>query len=717
MDLSGTWRAAAADEGLRRRYFQPGFDDGAWAELDVPGHWRSNAAFADHDGPLLYRRAFDAPTPEADRRGWLVLDGVFYQGDVWLDGAYLGVTEGYFFPHAFEVTGGLRDRAEHLLAVEVACDRQTDRTAKRNLTGVFQHWDCLDPDWNPGGIWRPVRLEQTGPVRISRLRVLCAEASADSAVLVCTAVLDAAEAGTVQLRTTVGGAAEHVQDSPLAGGENTVTWRVTVDQPELWWPHALGDQPLYDVAVEVGIEGELSHRVTRRTGLREVRMRNWIATVNGERLFLKGSNQGPTRMQLAEATADDFERDTLLAKEAGLDLLRVHAHVSRPELYEAADRHGMLLWQDMPLQWGYARGVRKQAARQARELVDLLGHHPSIAIWCGHNEPVSLGSAPERRSAGAPGTPIPAQHASVVARYLVAQQVPTWNKTVLDRSIKRALERSDSTRPVVAHSGVIPHVGSGGTDTHVYFGWYHGHERDFPRFCAAVPRLARFVTEFGAQAVPQSASFIDAERWPALDWEALGRTRALQKEFFDKHVAPAGFPTFDAWRAATQAYQADVVRFHIETLRRLKYRPTGGFCQFAFADSYPAVTWSVLDHLRVPKAGHQALVDACAPVIVVATRPLEMYAPGASIALDVHVVSDLRTPIAAGRVTARLTWPGGAHNWEWEGDVPADGCVRIGTIQAVAPDAPGPLALDLAFESADAKITNSYASSITPPRR
>ncbi|HZQ85517.1 MAG TPA: hypothetical protein VFA83_11795, partial [Acidimicrobiales bacterium] len=559
-----------------------------------------------------------------------------------------------------------------------------------------------------GGIWRPVRLEQTGPVRISRLRVLCAEASADSAVLVCTAVLDAAEAGTVQLRTTVGGAAEHVQDSPLAGGENTVTWRVTVDQPELWWPHALGDQPLYDVAVEVGIEGELSHRVTRRTGLRQVRMRNWIATVNGERLFLKGSNQGPTRMELAEATAEDFERDTLLAKEAGLDLLRVHAHVSRPELYEAADRHGMLLWQDMPLQWGYARGVRKQAARQARELVDMLGHHPSIAIWCGHNEPMAVDLEP----GGHIGNP-----ASMAAKVIAAQQLPTWNKTVLDRSIKRALERSDSTRPVVAHSGVFPHVGSGGTDTHVYFGWYHGHERDFPRFCAAVPRLARFVTEFGAQAVPHSAAFMDAERWPALDWEVLGRTRALQKEFFDKHVAPAGFPTFDAWRAATQAYQADVVRFHIETLRRLKYRPSGGFAQFAFADSYPAVTWSVLDHLRVPKAGYQALAAACAPVIVVADRPAESYAPGASIALDVHVVSDLRTPITAGRVTARLTWPGGAHNWEWEGDVPADGCVRIGTIQAVAPDAPGPLALDLAFESADAKITNSYASSITPPRR
>ena len=43
--------------------------------------------------------------------------------------------------------------------------------------GVFSHWDNLDPAWNPGGIWRPVRLRDTGPVRISWLRVLCTEAT------------------------------------------------------------------------------------------------------------------------------------------------------------------------------------------------------------------------------------------------------------------------------------------------------------------------------------------------------------------------------------------------------------------------------------------------------------------------------------------------------------------------------------------------------------
>ena len=89
-----------------------------------------------------------------------------------------------------------------------------------------------------------------------------------------------------------------------------------------------------------------------------------------------------------------------LAVDANLDLLRIHAHVTRLELYDAADAAGLLLWQDLPLQWGYARGTRKEAVRQAREMVDLLGHHPSVALWCAHNEPLAHRPAARRAVRG-----------------------------------------------------------------------------------------------------------------------------------------------------------------------------------------------------------------------------------------------------------------------------------------------------------------------------
>ena len=103
------------------------------------------------------------------------------------------------------------------------------------------------------------------------------------------------------------------------------------------------------------------------------------------------------------------------------------------------------------------------------------------------------------------------------------------------------------------------------------------------------------------------------ERWPALDWERLERSHGLQKERFDEHVPPEEYGRYEDWKAATQTYQAELIRHHVETLRRLKYRPTGGFAQFFLADGHPGVTWSVLDHERVPKAGYRALAAACPP--------------------------------------------------------------------------------------------------------
>jgi beta-mannosidase len=727
-ELTDGWRAAAADDHLRRSYTEHDFDDVAWHPLAVPGHWRSSPAFADADGPLLHRCRFDAAAPGEGRRAWLTLDGLFYQGDVWLDGGYLGDTEGYFFPHTFEVTGALRDRSEHALAVEVTCTPQHGSSSSRNITGEFQHGDCLDPQWNPGGIWRPVRLTQTGPVRIATLRVVCSEASAERAVLTLRAVLDSDGPRRVRLRTEVG-ALDHEVAQPLAAGANEVNWTVAVEQPELWWPRALGDAVLHDVRVAVVLTGgeaaaptaggvstrdepgAVSDERRLRTGLRSVRQRRWIASVNGEQLFLKGANLGPTRMALGEATPGELQRDVDLAVEAGLDLLRVHAHVTRPELYDAADEQGLLLWQDMPLRWAYARGIRKQATRQARAMVDLLGHHPSIAVWCGHNEPMSIDGA-DHVTASRSNT------VAFAARMAAGQQLPTWNKSVLDASIKRALHKADGSRPVVAHSGITPHLPQlDGTDSHLYLGWYMGDERDLPGFARRVPRMVRFVSEFGAQAVPSGdgAAFAEPERWPDLDWERLEARHSLQKAVFDRRVPPDGYATFAGWRDATQRYQATLVRRYVEELRRLKYRPTGGFAQFLFADGHPGVTWSVLDHDRRPKLGFEALRAACQPVIVVADRLPATVAPADPLALDVHVVSDRRDPVDDAQVTATLSWPGGGHTWRWGGDVEADACVRVGTIQAMVPDlgpdATGVLALDLELRLPDGEVVaNRYES-------
>jgi beta-mannosidase len=477
------------------------------------------------------------------------------------------------------------------------------------------------------------------------------------------------------------------QDQTLATGVNQLSWTVEVDRPPRWWPWRYGPQPLVDVTVDVDYGGVRSDGRRLRTAFREVRRDGWRFHVNGERLFVMGSNQGPATMALGAAEPAALAADVERAVDANLDMLRVHGHVTRPEVYAAADEAGLLLWQDVPLQWGYARGARRPAAAQARALVDLLGHHPSVVVWCGHNEPypgpAEAGAAPEKW------------------RNRASLLLPSWNKDVLDRSVARAL-RSDPTRPVITHSGVPPGPLRDGTDSHLYFGWYLGAMADMAAVLRRWPRLARFVSEFGAQAVPESAEFMEPQRWPDLDWAHLEARHNLQPQHFARFVPPDEFATFDDWRAATQAYQAALIQLQIEDLRRLRYRPTGGFLQFCFADGHPAVTWSVLDSERRPKAGHAALARACRSV-------LPMVDPRSG---HVHVVNELRTPFPGAEIEVRI----GGDTVRFGGDLAADSLCYVGKVQL--PRGCGSVTVVLHHPDLDS-VQNSYGDALlgaaTPP--
>ena len=141
MQLSGVWLAAEADDDVRRNGIGLDSDDSGWARVQVPGHWQDQPEFATSDGPLMYRHAFTAARPTEGMRRWVTLDGIFYQADVWLDGAYLGDPEGYFSSHSFDVTSLSRFGDDHVLAIEVTCAPQTGTTGRRNITGVFQTAD------------------------------------------------------------------------------------------------------------------------------------------------------------------------------------------------------------------------------------------------------------------------------------------------------------------------------------------------------------------------------------------------------------------------------------------------------------------------------------------------------------------------------------------------------------------------------------------------
>ncbi len=707
MKLGGRWVATEATDDVRRFGIGLDSDDSTWNEIVVPGHWQHDPNFADSNGPLMYRNRFTAPPPADGHRRWITFDGIFYQGDAWLDGAYLGDPEGYFFPHTFDITQLARIDDEHVLAVEIACAPQRD--VRTNITGILQDWDGLPHGWNPGGIWRPVRMFDTGAVRIDRLRVLCRDADERRAHVVLTAAFDSDANHDVVVVTRRDGDVVDEQRSVVARGRNELEWSIDIRDPELWWPYELGGQPLTEFAVEVFVDGIASDSRRRRVGLRQIFWNDWVFSVNGERLFLRGTNLMPVTVGMADTEDDVIERDLRHVLDLGLNAIRVHGHIGRRWLYDCADELGLLILQDFPLERTHARSVRNRSVAQAEMAVEQLGHHPSIALWTAHNEPADT-------------SVVPATDWRVRLRDVAAQQLPSWNKTVLDRWVKRAFERNDPSRTTIAHSGVLPHLPQlDGTDSHLWYGWRQGEARDLGRLARRMPRSVRFVSEFGSDSVPTTAPFFDEQlaqhRWPDLDWDDLTERYGYHRELIERQFPPADFTTFDDWRSTLQLYQSYVLRVQIETLRRLKYRPTGGFCFSYLADPAPSVSASVLDHERVPKDAYATVQAACAPVIVVADLPPDWVNRGDRLRLDLHIVNDRRSPIDDARVDATVRWAGGSTNWAFGGPVDADDVAKVGVVDLTVPDTLGELAIELVAVESDGSplARNRYTTAVVLP--
>ena len=681
------------------RLAAPTVDDSTWPELPVPGHWRSHPEFATSDGPVLHRRRFRTEPLGADERRFLVIGGVMAAGDVWFDGTYLGDTRGYAVPHTFEVTGllgGTTADDDHVVAIEAGFEPVgTGRV--RDLSGAFGRSALVGSGHNPGGIWRDVELRSTGPVRIEHCRLRCSEATEQQATLSLRVVLDAERAGVVTIRTWVrrvedqlsllepGESASIVveREHTLAVGENRTEFDITIPDPALWWPRALGDQPLHDVGIEVLIDGRVSDFDTWRTGLRTVRLDDFIATVNGRRLFLKGVSLGPTRLAIADCTPEEVAADIALVADAGLDLVRVHGHMARPELYAEADRLGILIWQDLPIQWALQRQAKPAARRVARWIVDQLAHHPSILVWNAHHEPWA-GEPASWRSAG------PADRRAMRLRMITAQLLPSWNRSLLDRSVADTLAASDPTRPVLAQSGSWPALPRlSGEASHLWIGWRWGRIHGLARLLRWWPRLGRFVSEFGAQA-PADTELLTGQDWPELDWPAIADRSALELPALIEQVPPGGFATAAGWTTAMQGHQRELVVSHVETLRRLKYRPTGGFSAFALADTVPAISAAMLDHHRRPKPAWAGFVGACAPIIALLEAPPLELRTDDRLALPVHLVSDRHEPVDDLRVIITLTWlsdPGRVlHRAGWTGAVGPDEVIRVGVLRARVPE-------------------------------
>ena len=116
------------------------------------------------------------------------------------------------------------------------------------------------------------------------------------------------------------------------------------------------------------------------------------------------SSRGPRPVVQPEghlhgAANDDFLKgDMIIAKQMGLNALRIHIKPDEPRRLYWADRLGVLLIQDMPNTWRQNRGAREAWEHTMREAVLRDRNHPAIIAWVAFNETWGLGRPEEYKN-------------------------------------------------------------------------------------------------------------------------------------------------------------------------------------------------------------------------------------------------------------------------------------------------------------------------------
>ena len=259
VDLSGEPGVRTSPSPIWRRPSRSiDVDDGTWVERA-----RSRTTGAPEPaspsttGRCCTAAASRTPAPGAGSPApFLELDGIFYYGDVWFDGEYLGATEGYFVPPR------VRGHRTRCATATSTCSRSRSR-ARRNATAPRSARSpaatgsrrCSTPTLNPGGIWRPVRVVVDGPgahrERARAVRRGVGRARPARVQRHARRRRRARASASARGRARPGrrrAARRVARPVTLAAGTNRagVDARASTTAPR-WWPRALGPQTLCTV--------------------------------------------------------------------------------------------------------------------------------------------------------------------------------------------------------------------------------------------------------------------------------------------------------------------------------------------------------------------------------------------------------------------------------------------------------------------------------------
>ncbi|KAF4445547.1 hypothetical protein F53441_10726 [Fusarium austroafricanum] len=614
-----------------------------------------------NDADWTYRTEEIPPvTLKPSERAVLVFEGLDTVVDVYLNDSHILFSNNMHISHRIDVTDALRGRKDSSVlelrfrAAPAYGRSERERIGYKTLkTGrgvnfggserLFirksqYHWGW---DWGPAvntcGPWKPIYLE-TYESRISDFWVTQDVAADLSSAMVTVKGQVETSASINEIRfelsdRSTGTIAEYGKAGVSSTG--TFDFKIKVDKPKLWYPFLYGEQNLY--LVQVSIPG---HTRSQTLGLRRLHLlqhplknepgTSFIFEVNNIRLFCGGSCWIPADFMLPRVSRNTYEKWLTLAKAGNQTMIRVWGGgiVEDDVFYEICDREGILVWQvflyacgNYPASPDFIANVKVEAEQQVKRV----GHHASLALWCGNNEDYMCADGDRCWEVDYSDTTGP------------------WDKTtfpareIYERTLPSVIEASGTDVPYWISS---PYGGTFSNDTtvgdtHCWDVW-HGKQSPYQDYKAYT---SRFVSEFGFESAPSLSTLHRAITSP--------KERHAQSRTFDVHDKGPGhqrrYPMYmgENYRFrmnplrdfvyCTQFLQAEAMAYAYNCWRR-EFRGPGeencaGVLVWQLNDIWPGVSWALVDVDMNPKPAYYITKRALYKMVVGMERTVTAKPP------------------------------------------------------------------------------------------
>ena len=416
INLNGTWKfqyVAGTSYGPGSSEFQAkDYNDNSWGTIRVPLSWemanygkpvytnvgypfQDNAPNAnvgwtqygvtDHNATGFYRRTITIPESWNDKRVFIHFDGVYSAAVVWVNGKYVGYSQGSNTDAEFDLTGFV-----------TTGDNQLSVRVYRWCDGSYLEGQDM---WHLSGIHRDVYLVATPKVFVSDHYITSSlNTAATSGSMSVKLTVD--NRNTVSANKTLQVSLLDRDGKEIATGtatyskSSTAEKTVTLSGLSNLHPWSAEDPYLYTVVVSQKDEnGAEEMAFSTKYGFKTVTISGTKLLVNGKRIFVKGVNTQDTHPEYGRAIdMETMLKDIKMMKQANVNTIRTSHYPRQPKMYAMMDAYGLYCVNEADVEChgnqGLASNSSWQTAITDREvrMVKRDRNHPSVLFWSLGNE-------------------------------------------------------------------------------------------------------------------------------------------------------------------------------------------------------------------------------------------------------------------------------------------------------------------------------------------